>query len=145
MNSFLFRKLLSKTAKEISWSLILFVAALTESQPVSAQAPVNLGQAFDFGVLAGSGITNTGPTSIIGDVGSLPNPAITGFGSVTLTGTNHAGDGVTFAGKTDLLTAYTNAAGRLPTISYAPIYDLGGLTLVPGVHTDTSSFGSLAP
>lgn len=141
MNSFLFRKLLSKTAKEISWSLILFVAALTESQPVSAQAPVNLGQAFDFGVLAGSGITNTGPTTIIGDVGSLPTATMTGFGTVTLTGTNHAGDGVAFLGKTDLLTAYTNAAGRLPTISYAPIFDLGGLTLAPGVHTDTSSFG----
>jgi len=141
MNSFLFRKLLSKTAKEISWSLILFVAALTESQPVSAQAPVNLGQAFDFGVLAGSGITNTGPTTIIGDVGSLPTATITGFGSVTLTGTNHAGDGVTFVGKTDLLAAYGDAAGRLPTITYAPIFDLGGLILTPGVHTGTSSFG----
>ena len=141
MNSFLPLKSWSKSMRENSRCLVLIAAALTGIQLAGAAAPVNLGQAFDFGVLAGSGITNTGPTTIIGDVGSLPTATITGFGSVTLTGTNHGGDGVTFAGKTDLLTAYNNAAGRLPTISYAPIFDLGGLTLAPGVHSDISSFG----
>jgi|UniRef100_UPI0037848DC5 outer membrane autotransporter protein len=120
---------------------ILIAAALTESQLSGAEAPVLLGQASNFGVLAGSGITNTGPTTIIGDVGYLPTSTITGFGTVTLTGTNHGGDAVTLVGKGDLLTAYNDAAGRLPTITYAPIFDLGGLTLAPGVHTDTSSFG----
>ena len=141
MNSSFFLKLLAKITRKTCWCFILFVTALTDSELVGTEAPVNLGQAFDFGVLAGSGITNTGATTIIGDVGSLPTSTITGFGTVILTGTNHAGDGVTLVGKSDLLIAYTDAAGRLPTINYAPIFDLGGLTLAPGVHTDTSSFG----
>jgi outer membrane autotransporter protein len=141
MNAFLSFNSLPKIMRQTPRCLILIAAVLTELQVSGVEAPVNLGQAFDFGVLAGSGITNTGPTTIIGDVGSLPTSTITGFGSVTLTGTNHAGDGVTLAGKSALLTAYNDAAGRLPTISYAPIFDLGGLTLAPGVHTDTTSFG----
>lgn len=141
MKSSFFLRLLSKITRKTSWCLILFVAALTERQLVGADTPVNLGLAFDFGVLAGSGITNTGPTTIIGNVGTLPTSTITGFGTVTLTGTNHAGDATTLGAKGDLLTAYNDSAGRLPTISYAPIFDLGGLTLAPGVHSDATSFG----
>jgi fibronectin-binding autotransporter adhesin len=136
---------LAKITRQIPRCLILFTAAFTEFQLAGAEAPVNLGQAFDFGVLAGSGITNTGATTIFGDVGSLPTSTITGFGTVTLTGTNHAGDATTLAGKGDLLTAYNDAAGRLPTISYGPIFDLGGLTLAPGVHSNSSSFGITGP
>ena len=141
MNTYLSLGSLSTTIRQIIGCLSLLVGGLAGSQLSGAVAVVNLGQAFDFGVLGGSGITNTGPTTIIGNVGSLPTPTITGFGSVTLTGINHAGDATTFAGKSDLLTAYNDAAGRLPTISYAPIFDLGGLILAPGVHTDSSSFG----
>lgn len=141
MNAFPVLKHLPKIMRQIPRCLILIAAALTELQLSGTEAPVNLGQAFDFGILGGSGITNTGPTTIIGDVGTLPTSTITGFGTVTLTGVNHGGDATTLAGKSDLLTAYNNAAGRLPTISYAPIFDLGGLTLAPGVHSDATSFG----
>lgn len=140
MNIFPLLVPLPKIMRQISWCLIFITTAFTESHISAAEAPVNLGQAFDFGVLAGSGITNTGPTTIIGDVGTLPTSTITGFGTVTLTGTNHVGDAVTLGGKGDLLAAYNDAAGRLPTITYAPITDLGGMTLAPGVHTDSSSF-----
>jgi hypothetical protein len=75
--------------------LVAVAVALAESQLSGAEAPVLLGQASNFGVLAGSGITNTGPTTIIGDVGTFPTSSITGFGSVTLTGTNHGGDAIT--------------------------------------------------
>jgi len=126
--------------RKISWCLIL-TSALAESQLSGAEAPVVLGQASSFGVLAGAGITNTGPTTIIGDVGTFPTTTMTGFGPVILTGTNHAGDGITQLAKSDLVTAFNDAASRLPTIIYAPIFDLGGLTLAPGVHTDSTSFG----
>ena len=104
-----------------------------------AQPSVNLGTANSFAVLAGAGITNTGPTTITGDVGTFPTTSETGFGSVTLIGTNHGGDAVTQQAKTDLITAYNDAAGRLPATAVAG--DLGGLTLVPGVYKSTSSLG----
>ena len=44
-----------------------------------AQSTVNLGTATQFAVLAGSGITNTGTTTITGDVGTFPAPTETGF------------------------------------------------------------------
>lgn len=106
---------------------------------MAAQPTVGLGNAYNFAVLAGSGITNTGTTTITGDVGTFPTTTETGFGSVTITGTNHAGDGVTQNAKTDLVTAYNDAAGRTPTIPI--VADLGGQTLTPGVYNSASSIG----
>jgi type VI secretion system secreted protein VgrG len=102
-----------------------------------AQPPVSLGTAGNFAVLAGSGITNTGPTTIAGDVGTFPTTTETGFGSVTLIGTNHGGDAVAQLAKTDLTTAYNDAAGRLDATIVSG--DLGGQTLVPGVYKSASS------
>src|SRR5437879_4016810 len=113
-----------------------FLTAVT----ASAQAPVPLGTAAPFAVLAGSGITNTGPTTITGDVGTHPTPAQTGFGSVTLSGTNHGSDAVTQGAKTDLVTAYNDAAGRLSVTTVAT--ELGGQNLVAGVYNSAAgTFG----
>lgn len=103
------------------------------------QPPVNLGTAASFAILAGSGITNTGPTTITGNVGTFPNPSETGFGSVTIIGTNHVDDAVTQGAKNDLTTAYNDAAGRVPFTVVAG--DLGGQTLAPGVYQSASSLG----
>jgi hypothetical protein len=105
---------------------------------------VLLGSARSFAVLAGAGITAEGAvnsTTINGDIGTFLTTSITGLGNVVLNGVNHAGDGVTQGAKTDLGTAYTDAAGRTPTTTYGPIYDLGGQTLTSGVYNDPSSFG----
>lgn len=75
-------------------------------------AGVPLGVAATFGVLAGSGITNTGATVINGDVGSFPTPAQTGFGTVVVNGVNHFDDPVTQQAKVDLVTAFNTAMGR---------------------------------
>lgn len=133
-------KPLPKIMRRISCCMIA-AAAFAEFQLSAAVAPIDLGQAVDFRVLAGSGITNTGATTIIGDVGSLPTSTITGFGSVALTGTNHGGDAITLAGKADLLTAFNDGAGRLPTIIYGPIHNFGTETLTAGIYNDPSSFG----
>ena len=95
--------------------------------------------AIGFSVLAGAGVTNTGPSSIAGDIGSFPTLAITGLASLTLGGTNHAADAVTQQAKVDLVTAYDTAAGAGSTSAIAA--DLGGRTLVPGVYTSASSIG----
>ncbi len=98
----------------------------------AAVGPVPLGTADSFVVLAGTGVAATGPNTLNGDLGTFPNTAITGSGSITVNGTDHGGDLVTQQAKTDLTTAFVNAAGQGPT---SPIVaDLAGQTLTAGVY-----------
>jgi Ice-binding-like len=113
------------------------VALVGGAQAVSTAVP--LGTAGSFAVLAGAGVTNTGPTTLNGDLGTFPATTISGAASLTITGTNHNGDSVTQQAKTDLVTAYNNAAGQGPTSPIAA--DLGGQTLTPGVDNSASSIG----
>jgi methionine-rich copper-binding protein CopC len=103
-----------------------------------AQAPAPLGSANAFAVLAGSTVTNTGPTILNGDLGVSPGTAVTGFPPGIVHGTIHAGDSAAAQAKLDLTTAYNDAAGR----STSPITvsgNLGGQTLAPGLYKSTSS------
>lgn len=120
--------------------IILSLMGLLPLHGVSANpATINLGTADSFAVLGGSGITVTGPTNVTGDIGTFPTPAITGLGSLTLTGTNHGNDAFTQIAKNDLLTAYNDAAGRAADVLYSGGFDLAGLTLSSGVYNDASS------
>ena len=106
----------------------------------SGQAPVGLGTAASFAVLAGTAVTNTGPSTIAGSVGVYPGTAITGFppGQVT-SGAIHSADAVAQQAQTDLTTAYLDAAARTPAASVTS--DLGGQTLDPGVYKAASGMG----
>lgn len=118
---------------------LLGASLLVTPPPAGAsQSAVGLGRAKPFAVLAGSGITNTGPTTITGDVGSFPTPTQTGFGSVTLNGANEGGNSNTQGAKDDLVTAYNDAAGRAPANNVA--VELGGSTLLGGVYA-SPTFG----
>ncbi|MGA2309572.1 MAG: ice-binding family protein [Candidatus Bathyarchaeia archaeon] len=120
----------------------------------SGQSPVNLGSAGNFVILAKSGISSTGTTSIVGDIGVSPidSTAITGFGlimdssnqfatSSLVTGKIYAAD---FAAPTpttmttaisDMETAYTDAAGRsLPDHTELGAGNIGGMTLSAGLY-----------
>jgi type VI secretion system secreted protein VgrG len=102
-----------------------------------------LGTAGNYGVLAGSTVTNTGQTVIIGDVGVSPGLAITGFSGVdggpgTLTGAVDQGNAASLQAQSDLTTAYLNL-GALNFTSNLSGQDLGGLTLTPGVYYFSSS------
>ena len=113
--------------------LLAVTFLLAASSPAwAATAAIDLGTASSFAVLAGSGITNTGPTTITGDVGTFPTTSMSGFGSVTLAGVNHGGDAVTQDAKQALRTAYVQAAGSGPAAAVAT--ELGGRTLTPGVY-----------
>jgi hypothetical protein len=103
-------------------------------------ASVPLGTADSFAVLAGSTVTNTGPSDIGGDLGVSPGTAVTGFppGTVTV-GTIHAADAVALQAEDDLAIAYNDAAGRSSTATISA--DLAGRTLPPGVYTSASSLG----
>ena len=69
-----------------------------------------LGTALNFTVLAGSTITNTGPSVITGNLGLHPGTAVTGFPPGSVTGVKHVTDAVALQAKNDLVTAYTDAA-----------------------------------
>ena len=102
--------------------------------------PVPLGTAGNFGVLAGSAVTNTGPTAIIGNLGVSPGTAVSGFPPGTVSGGTHIGsDPVAVQAQTDLTAAYLNAQGRAPGTVVAG--DIGGQTLTPGTYTSASTLG----
>jgi len=99
---------------------------------------VPLGTAATFAILAGTTVTNVGPSVVTGNLGVSPGSAVTGFGpGVVVNGSIHAGDAVALQAQIDLATAYGNAAGRTGGIPETG--DLGGLTLSPGVYSALTS------
>jgi hypothetical protein len=113
------------------FGMAAFLAATLAGTALGA-ASVNLGAAKSFAVLAGTTITNTGATTITGDVGLHPGKAATGFTTVTLHGAKHLGDAVALKAKSALVTAYNDAAGAKP-VTNVPT-ELGGTTLKAGVY-----------
>jgi ice-binding like protein/exosortase sorting signal-containing protein len=117
------------------------VTLLCAPIPASAQTAPSLGAAQSFAVLAGSAVTNVGPTVLNGDLGISPGlaAAMTGFPPGTVNGTQHA-DGVSAGAQLAMTTAYNNLFAQPCTTNYGPgNQDLGGLTLTPGVYCFASS------
>jgi len=124
----------------------------TGATTVSSLAPVNLGTAGSFVILAKTAITTTGTTAITGDIGVSPSALsdMTGFNE-TLVGTYATSDLVTgkiYAANmtpptptkmttavSDMQLAYTDAAGRtLPDFTELYAGDVSGKTLAPGLY-----------
>jgi hypothetical protein len=133
-------------------AVALMVPAVAVSQ--SSPAPVNLGTAGDFVILAKTGISTTGTTHVSGDIGISPAAAtfMTGFGLIAdasntfstsslLTGKAYAATYTTptptkmTTAVSDMQTAYTNAAGRTSP-DYTKLYagDVTGKTLTRGLY-----------
>jgi hypothetical protein len=107
---------------------------------LACQPPVPLGSAATFEVLAGSTVTNTGPTIITGgDLGLSPGSAVTGFppGTLTPPAVMHVTDPTAAQAQLDLTAAYLYAAG-LPGGAVLP-GDMSGLTFTPGLYTNAST------
>jgi len=117
---------------------ICFVVVSFCSLNAHAATLVNLGTADSFAVLAGSTVTNTGVTTIQGNLGVWPGAAIPGFPPGIVNGTIHAADAIAMQAQNDLTTAYIFAAGQAATSNLTG-QDLGGLTLLPGVYAFNSS------
>jgi hypothetical protein len=119
---------------------VVSAAVMVGAWPLSAFAATSpqLGSALNFTVLAGSTITNTGPTVVTGELGLDPGSAVTGFPPGVVTGTKHISDAVALQAKNSLVTAYNDAA-HAPTTSDLTGKNLGGKNLNPGVYTFSSS------
>ena len=125
-----------------AFTVVLGVAiAATFAAPGVAGAAVvptvQLGTVAGFGVLGGSTVTNTGPTTVNAlDVGVSPGPAIVGFppGKITPPGVKHQTDATAANAQSDALTAFNDAAGRSSAPADQGLTDLTGKTLQPGVY-----------
>jgi len=134
-------------ASDKSWTFTTVATA------ANGPAVLNLGTAANYVILAKSGVSTTGASAIIGNIGLSPAAAtfITGFGltspATTFT-TSALVTGQVFASNyntptpaalttavSDMQTAYTNAAGRtLPDFIELGAGNINGMTLVPGLY-----------
>jgi len=105
----------------------------------AAQPPVGLGTAASYAVLSGSAVTNTGPSTLNGDLGVSPGTSVTGFPPGTVNGATHVADAAAAQAQADTTTAYNDAAGRTPASAVSG--DLGNRVLAPGVYNSASSLG----
>ncbi|MHB8423541.1 MAG: DUF3494 domain-containing protein [Gammaproteobacteria bacterium] len=111
--------------------------------PSQVLATPILGSALGgFAVLGASTVTNTGATTLTGNLGVDPGSAITGTSSITLNGTIHAADALALLAQNQLASAMTSLAslGTGTTLSS----NLTGLTLLPGVYTVPAGTTNLA-
>jgi hypothetical protein len=128
-----------------------FTTGSTES---SSPAFVELGGAANYVILSKTGITTTGTTDVTGDIAVSPEAltAITGFGatldssgtfatSSLVTGELFAANmtsptpGILTTAVKNMLTAYTDAAGRSnPDFTELGAGEIGGLILDPGLY-----------
>ncbi len=130
------------------------VWSFTTAAAAVGPAPVNLGTAGNFVILAKTGVSTTGTTAVVGDIGVSPVAAsyMTGFSliadstntfstSSVVTGKLYASDyalptpAVMTAAVSDMQTAFIDAAGRTtPDFTELGAGDISGLTLVPGLY-----------
>ena len=101
------------------------------------QATINLGAASTFAIMATSAISGTGVIHIDGDVGLTPGSS-QGIPPTQINGTIHVNDPQVIAAKAALLAAYNDAVSRSVNSISLP-GNLGGLTLTPGLYTNSSS------
>jgi hypothetical protein len=130
---------LSKNKTATVWASIIvfaFGVMFVRHEATAGQAPVSLGAAAKFTVLAATTVSSSGATVVNGHLGVSPGTAATG--SLKVSGMIHAGGRTAAHAQSDLTAAYNDAAER--TVGALTVAgNLGGLTLTPGLYKSTSS------
>ncbi len=121
----------------VALAVLLFaMGSATNSDAATAPA---LGAASSYAVLGGQTVTNTGPTTIDGDLGVSPGTSVTNFPPGIVTGgTIHSADAHAALAQNAVTTAY-NALEAEPCTDDLTGQDLGGMTLTEGVYCFSSS------
>ena len=116
------------------FSTMMVPVSNVAATPLRAISP-NLGAAASYSVLGGEAVTNTGPTTIPGDVGVSPGTSVTGFppGMVGPPGIIHAGDANAAAAQSANAVAF-GFLDQTCDVTYLGVKDLVGEMLVPGVY-----------
>jgi hypothetical protein len=135
-------------------SMLVLGAFISTSAFAAGPEAVNLGTAGDYVILTKTGVTTTGTTSIVGNMGVSPiaATAMTGFGLVAndayTSSTSSLVSGNISAASyypptpakmttaiSDMETAFTDAAGRSnPDFTELGAGDISGKTLLPGLY-----------
>ena len=98
-----------------------------------------------FAVISGQSLTNTGPTTVVGNIALSPGTSYTGSGSVTQTGSTFVADAVAGRIQNSLTSLYNVLEGRPTSIGgNLTGQDLGGLTLSAGVYNFDTTAGLAA-
>ena len=120
----------------MKFAVPLFVAlAYGPSQGLAT--PILGSELASFAVLGASTVTNTGATTLTGNLGVSPGISITGSGTITITGTVHQTDAFASLAQTQLGGALPAALPTLGLLVPTSSVDLAvsGQTLVPGIYT----------
>lgn len=129
----------------ISCAIAIGGSTLITNSASARTIKVRQGTTTDYGVLAGSTVTNTGPTTISGSaggsVGLSPGTSVTGTASMTISGALHIADSAASIAKTDLVTTYNDLGIPSPAILSSP--DLAGRVLLAGTYkTSAGTFSN---
>jgi hypothetical protein len=116
-------------------TLCLTTATISAADP----APVNLGAAAPFGVLGASTVTNTGPTTINGNLGLWPGTSVTGFPPGIMNGTMHVAESTAQQAQASLAVAFNDTFAQTAGRIVVGTGDLTGQTLGPGLYNSGSS------
>lgn len=127
----------------IGLSLLLVLGPLAAASTAAgaapqriAAAPVNLGTAAGFSVLAGPSIANTGAGTVLAlDLGV--SGTLAGFPPGTVTGTTHVADAAVDTAQEDRQTAYDAVAAQTGGTAFSG--DQAGKIYTPGLYTTAAA------
>lgn len=126
-------KILNKMKFSIALLLIILLQLVFIPPRIAyAATSPDLGQAASFSVLGFSDVTNTGTTTLSGDLGVWSGSSITGGGTINVGGATHTTDSVAHQAQLDAATADGSLTGQANTGGNLGALD--SLVLIPGVY-----------